>query len=99
MNKIRVHGLTFKIKRPKTICDVEEGTLAAVSETERVIEIKKGISRTAYMTGLCHELVHCVLSVTGLNQRMTEEMEEALCDSFGSFLIELEEQGVIKWVK
>lgn len=91
--RIRVMGQVFTTTRPRRLSmPGKELNNGCMDDSYFQIEIAKRLNGSAKWDAWCHEWAHAVLGVTGLNQRMTEEQEEALAQSFGSALREFCEQ-------
>ena len=54
---------------------------------ERKIKIREGLHPTAEFHTLCHEWSHFVLYDAGLNNLLSEEKIEAICDAFATALV------------
>ncbi len=92
-----IMGAKYKVSRPKKLSmEGHEENAGCSDDSDFTIEVKAGISGKAAWDAFSHEWGHCVLSVTGLNQRMSEELEEAVAQSFGSALREFCEQQGLK---
>jgi len=92
--KINVLGTTWKViweDSPKDNGELfKEGerndTLGVTLTGKRTIIIDNTLEEDIKKSVFYHELVHAVLSITGISNMLQETIEEAVCDAIGTFL-------------
>lgn len=57
---------------------------------ERKIKVRDGMNPTTEFHTLCHEWSHFVLYDAGLNNLLSHEKIEAICDAFATALVTVE---------
>lgn len=69
--------------------------LGSFSTGERVIRLHSKSPIGLRMSVLGHEVMHSILSDTGVSNMMEGKLEEAVCDAFGTWLAGAIQSGAI----
>lgn len=76
MKTIEVMGKTIKIKRVKHLLR-DKNTYGTFSAKRLEIKIDKHLTKKTYEETMAHEILHCVLYLSGFNQFLSGKKEEA----------------------
>lgn len=93
--KFYIDGQEWELKVDQKLPNKDVGVTFPVSKTIKISRIK---DRDTFNEVLSHELVHAMISRTGLSGLMSEEQEEAACDALGiQFYRFIEDNKEILW--
>ena len=81
---INVYGKTFKI----VYRNLDSGLYGECIPSKDLIEIDESLKGRDFMQTLVHEYFHALIDRISLNQILSEDLEEVICDNFATFLIE-----------
>jgi|688.fasta_scaffold444643_2 hypothetical protein len=91
-SKLTILGRSYKLKlvsEKKMIELIEVPAWAAVDFTNKQILIQETLSEEEMMISLFHEIGHIAQVVTGINQVISQEMQEILCETMANSMIDL----------
>lgn len=77
MKKIKVMGKTVKIKKVKHLLRDHE-TYGTFNPKKMLITIDKHLTENTYQITLAHEILHCILHLSGFNEFLSSKKEESL---------------------
>lgn len=74
---------------------MEEGNFGCWDPTERTITVQAELKPIPSWVTLWHETMHMLLADSGLANQMCSATQEALCDSFGTFMTQAMQKGFV----
>lgn len=72
---IDILGIPFKIVYPKKMGD---GVMGEADPLNRIIKVKYGLGDEIFESTLLHEILHCILAMTGQSELLKHDHEESL---------------------
>lgn len=74
--RVNILGTRFKIEHVDL---TSEGLCGDCDVDHKIIRIEQSLEGKAFKETLTHEKFHAMLTLSGLSQFLTDELEEALC--------------------
>jgi hypothetical protein len=76
---IVILGRKFKIKQLVGLCYHGEPCLGLCDASNKIIYLEKGQKEDDKLDTLVHESVHAMLSISGIDQKLTDSENEIMC--------------------
>jgi hypothetical protein len=74
----------------------KKGLCGVYDYTARTIKLRPGMDLSSAWSTLWHEAVHVALMDAGVNNTLTKDQEEAVCDAVGAYLTAMMLAGAMK---
>lgn len=79
----------FGLKIPIKYIDMKETEACGLySHEKKIIVIEKSQIGLVAQHTLLHECVHAIFDRTGINQSLSSDLEEVICENIATFLVE-----------
>lgn len=78
MNKVKVGGLTYEIKKEKNLIDDNQECFGVCDRRNLVIKMNDSINEQRYNQTLIHEIMHAVFDEAGLDLENEEDIVNRL---------------------